>query len=76
MWIRHNYALYNSDDISKIEVKRTKLHATFKDGTTVIIGEFRGTIECQEIFSNIMKALLFENDKHPGIIIRDTKEKK
>lgn len=73
MWIKHNHALYNSSDISKIEVKRTKLYATFHDGTEEIIGEFRATKECEDIFRSVSQALLFESSDHPGIIIRDTK---
>lgn len=73
MWIKHNNALYNSNDISKIEVARTKLKATFRDGEQVIIGEFRATKECQDIFQSISRALLFEDNDHPGIIIKDTK---
>ena len=76
MWIKHNKALYNSSEISKIEVKRTKLVATFKDGSTEIIGEFRAMKECEDIFQSITRALLFEDKDHPGIIIKDTKEKK
>lgn len=73
MWIKHNHSLYNSSDISKIEVKRTKLIATFHDGTEEIIGEFRATKECEDILKNITQALLFEEKDRPGIIIRDTK---
>lgn len=76
MWIKHNHALYNSNDIAKIEVKRTKLQATFHDGTTAIIGEFRATKECEDIFANVSRALLFEDNDHPGVIIKDTKEAK
>ena len=76
MWIRHNKALYNSTEIAKIEVKRTKLVATFKDGTTETIGEFRSMKECEDILRSVSQALLFENSDHPGVIIKDTKEKK
>lgn len=76
MWIKHNKALYNADDISKIEVKRTKLQATFKDGTTEIIGEFRAMKEAEDIFQSVVRALLFDDPDHPGVIIKDTKEKK
>lgn len=76
MWIKHNKALYNSNDIAKIEIARTKLKATFHDGTSVIIGEFRGTKECEDMFHSVSRALLFENSDHPGIIIKDTKESK
>lgn len=76
MWIKHNRALYNTADIAKIEVARTKLKATFMDGTTKIIGEFRATKECEEIFANVSRALLFEDKDHPGVIIKDTKEGK
>lgn len=76
MWIKHNKALYNSNDISKIEVKRTKLVATFHDGTVETIGEFRAMKECEDIFQSVTRALLFEDKEHPGVIIRDTKEKK
>ena len=76
MWIKHNKALYNSDDIKKIEIIRTKLKATFKDGEEIIIGEFKTMKECDGIFRGITRALLFEDPDHPGIIIKDTKEKK
>ena len=76
MWIKHNNALYNTNDISKIEAKRTKLQATFKNGDTVIIGEFRAMKECQDILSTISNRLLFENYENPGLIIKDTKVKK
>ena len=76
MWIKHNKALYNSTEISKIEVKRTKLVATFKDGSTETIGEFRAMKEAEDIFRSVSQALLFENSDHPGIMIKDTKEKK
>lgn len=73
MWIKHNNALYNSNDISKIVVNRTKLIATFHDETAEVIGEFRATKECQDIFQSVSRALLFEDKDHPGIIIKDTK---
>lgn len=73
MWIKHNHALYNSSDISKIEVKRTKLYATFHDGTEEVIGEFRATKECEDIFRSVSQALLFDDPERPGIIIKDTK---
>lgn len=76
MWIKHNHALYNTDDISKIEAKRTKLYATFKNGDVVVIGEFRATKECQDILSTISNRLLFENYENPGLIIKDTKANK
>lgn len=76
MWIKHNNALYNASDISKIEVKRTKLYATFKNGDVVIIGEFRAMKECQDILRSLANALLTEDPDHPGVIIRDTKVKK
>lgn len=76
MWIKHNKALYNSNDIKKIEVKRTKILATFNDGEEVVIGEFKTMSEAESILRNITQSLLFENKDHPGIIIKDTKEKK
>lgn len=76
MWIKHNHALYNSNDIMQIEAVRTKLYATFKDGVRIIIGEFRATKECEDIFTSLTRALLFEDKDHPGVIIKDTKEKK
>ena len=79
MWIKHNKALYNSRDIAKIEVVKThptKLKATFHDGSTEIIGDFNTSKECEDIFGSVSRALLFEFEDHPGIIIRDTKEKK
>ena len=79
MWIKHNNALYNSNDIAKIEISKTyktKLRATFHDGTEVVLGEFKTVKECEDIFHSITRALLFEDKDHPGIIIKDTKEKK
>ncbi len=76
MWIKHNKALYNSNDIKKIEVKRTKILATFNDGEEVVIGEFKTMSEAESILRNVSQSLLFENKDHPGIIIKDTKEKK
>lgn len=76
MWIKHNNALYNTNDISKIEAKRTKLQATFMNGDVVIIGEFRAMKECQDILATISNRLLFENYENPGVIIKDTKVKK
>lgn len=76
MWIKHNKAMYNSNDISKIEIARTKLKATFRDGEEVIIGEFKTMKEAEDIFRSVSQALLFEDKDNPGIIIRDTKEKK
>lgn len=76
MWIKHNKALYNSNDIKKIEVKRTKILATFNDGEEVVIGEFKTMSEAESILRNVSQSLLFENEDHPGIIIKDTKEKK
>ena len=73
MWIKHNHSLYNSSDISKIVVNRTKLIATFHDGTAEVIGEFRATKECEDIFRSVSQALLFEDKDYPGIIIKDTK---
>ena len=76
MWIKHNTTLYNSDHIVKIVVARTRLKATLKDGSEIILGEFRTMKECQDIFNSVSKALLFDDPDNPGIIIRDTKEKK
>jgi len=73
MWIKHNKALYNSDYISKIEVRRTKLYATFNDGEEVILGEFRAMKDAEDHFRSVVQALLFEDKDHPGIIIKDTK---
>ncbi len=73
MWIKHNKALYNSIYISKIEVRRTKIVATFNDGEEVIIGEFRAMKDADDHYHSIVNALLFEDKDHPGIIIKDTK---
>ena len=73
MWIKHNKALYNSEYISKIEVRRTKIVATFNDGEEVIIGEFRAMKDAQDHFHSVVQAMLFEDKDHPGIIIKDTK---
>ena len=40
------------------------------------MGEFRAIKECEDIFQSITRALLFEDKDHPGIMIKDTKEKK
>ena len=73
MWIKHKHALYNSDYISKIEVRRTKLYATFNDGEEVILGEFSAMKDAEDHFRSVVQALLFEDKDHPGIIIKDTK---
>lgn len=73
MWIKHKHALYNTDDMKKIEAKRTKIVATFFDGEEVVIGEFRAMKDAQDHLSTITRALLFEDKDHPGIIIKDTK---
>lgn len=70
MWIKHNHALYNCDDISKIWVCRTKLKAKFNDGTEEIIGEFRATKESEDIFSSVTRNLLSDEKL---MMIRDTK---
>lgn len=77
MWIKHNHTLYNSDYISKIEITRTSLlKATFTDGQSEVIGRFRTVEECNNVLSNLTRALLFDKPDHPGIIIKDTKETK
>lgn len=76
MWVKHNHALYNTDDMKKIEVKRTKIIATFFDGEEVILGEFRATKEAQDYLSNITRKLLAAGTDKEGLIIKDTKEKK
>lgn len=76
MWIKHNHALYNTDDMKKIEVKRTKIVGTFFDSEEVILGEFRATKEAQDYLSNITRKLLAVGTDKEGIIIKDTKEKK
>lgn len=76
MWIKHNHALYNTDDMKKIEVNRTKIIATFFDGEAVILGEFRAMKEAQDYLSNITRKLLAAGTDNEGIIIKDTKEKK
>ena len=76
MWIRHNYALYNSSDIVKIYTFRSKLKAEFRNGTTAYIGDFNTSKECEDIFNSVSRALLFEDKDNPGIIIKDTKAKK
>ena len=76
MWIKHNNALYNSNYILKITNKGTKLIATFKDGTEEIIGQFKRMKECEDILSSLTRALVFEDDDHPGVFIRDTKSSK
>lgn len=76
MWIKHNDSLYNSDHIVKIVVARTKLKAMLKDGSEILLGEFRATKECQDIFNSVSRALLFDNPDNPGIIIKDTKDKR
>ena len=76
MWIKHNNALYNTEDMKKIEAKRTKIIATFFDGEEVILGEFRATKEAGDYLSNITRKLLAAGTDNEGIIIKDTKEKK
>ena len=75
MWIKHNNALYNSTEIVSIRVARTSLKAKFKDGSEESIGSFKNTEDAKNIFNSVTKALLFEDTNHPGIIIKDTKEK-
>ena len=74
MWIKHNNTIYNSDDISNIELVRTKIIATFKDNEQVVIGTFKSTKDSNNIFNSIVRALLMEDKDHPGIIIRDTRK--
>lgn len=76
MWIKHNNAIYNSDDISSIKQTGTKIVAKFKAGSEEIIGEFRLKKEAEEIFRSITKSLLFEDKENPGMIIVDTRLKK
>lgn len=76
MWIKHNNAIYNSDDISSIKQKGTKIVAKFKDGSEEIIGEFKLVKEAEEIFRSVTKSLLFEDKENPGMIIVDTRLKK
>jgi hypothetical protein len=76
MWIKHNNAIYNSNDISSITQKGTKIVAKFKDGSEEIIGEFRLVKEAEEILRSITKSLLFEDKENPGMIIVDTRLKK
>ena len=76
MWIKHNKEMINTNYISRIFVARTKLKAQMNDGSEKILGEFRATKECEDIFQSITKQLLFEEEKHTGIIIRDTKVSK
>lgn len=76
MWIKHNNALYNSNDISSIKQNRTKIVARFKDGSEEVIGEFKLIKESEEIYKSITRALLFEDKDHPGVIIADTRVKK
>lgn len=74
MWIKHNNTIYNSDDISNIELVRTKIIATFKDNEQVIIGQFKSTKDSTNIFNSLTRSLLTENKDNPGIIIRDTRK--
>ena len=76
MWIKHNNALYNTEDMKKIEAKRTKIIATFFDGEEVILGEFRAMKEAQDYLASITRKLLAVGTDKEGIIIKDTKEKK
>lgn len=73
MWIKHNNAMYNTNHISYIETRKTKLYAIFEDGEEILIGSFKSMKQCNEIFTNITKALLFESPDNPGIIIKDTR---
>lgn len=77
MWIKHNNALYNTDDMYEIKVYRTQIKARFKTTNEVeVIGSFRTVEEAEGILRSISQSLLFEDKEHPGIIIKDTKEKK
>ena len=76
MWIKHNNMLLNSNDISYIEQKGTKLNAKFKDGEIICIGTFKSVKNAEDIYKSVTSALLFEDENHPGIIIKDTKEVK
>lgn len=77
MWIKHNNALYNTDDMYEIKVFRTQIRARFKTTNEVeVIGSFRTVEEAEGILRSISQSLLFEDKEHPGIIIKDTKEKK
>ena len=77
MWIKHNNALYNTDDMYEIKVYRTQIKARFKTTNEVeVIGSFRTVEEAESILRSISQSLLFEDKEHPGIIIKDTKEKK
>lgn len=74
MWIKHNNALYNTDDIYEIKVYRTQIKARFKTtNEAVVIGSFRTVEEAEGILRSISQSLLFEDKEHPGIIIKDTK---
>lgn len=74
MWIKHNNALYNTDDMYEIKVYRTQIRARFKTTNEVeVIGSFRTVEEAEGILRSISQSLLFEDKEHPGIIIKDTK---
>ena len=74
MWIKHNNALYNTDDMYEIKVYRTQIKARFKTTNEVeVIGSFRTVEEAEGILHSISQSLLFEDKEHPGIIIKDTK---
>ena len=74
MWIKHNNALYNTDDMYEIKVYRTQIKARFKTTNEVeVIGSFRTVEEAEGILQSISQSLLFEDKEHPGIIIKDTK---
>lgn len=75
MWIKHNNALYNSNDISSIRLSRTSIKARFMDGSEETIGSFKTMDEAKAIFKSITNGLLFDDKDHPGIIIKDTKVK-
>lgn len=77
MWIKHNNALYNTDDMYEIKVYRTQIKARFKTTNEVeVIGSFKTVEEAEGILRSISQSLLFEDKEHPGIIIKDTKETK
>ena len=73
MWIKHNNAMYNTNYISYIEARKTKLYAIFENGEEILIGSFKSMKQCNEIFTSITKTLLFESPDNPGIIIKDTR---
>lgn len=77
MWIKHDNALYNTNDISEIWVAGAQIRAMFSSNCeTKVIGQFKNKEEAGNVFQSIVKSLLFEDSAHPGMIIKSTKKER